>query len=75
MKLVIEASTILNIAFGSFALALSALFLKAFHSAYLHDKNMRMLDRDHKEYLKTAPIEGIDYFVADHLRKKNDGDP
>lgn len=65
MKLVVEAATILNIAFGSLALALLALFLKGLHSAYLYDKNMRMLDRDHQEYLKTAPIEGVNIFRAE----------
>jgi len=64
MKLVVETATILNIAFGSLALALLALFLKGLHSAYLYDKNMRILDRDHQEYLKTAPKEGVNIFRA-----------
>ncbi len=56
---------LVNIGIGSYLL----LGLKALHSFYIGYRTQRMLDRDHAEYLKHAPREGVDYFVAESLKK------
>ena len=50
-----DLMTITEIMMNLVGLSFVALFLKGLHSAWLYDKTMKMLDRDHREYLKTNP--------------------
>ena len=65
-----DLMTILDIMMGLVVLSFIALFFKGLHSAYLYDKTMKMLDRDHKEYLKTAraPLKSVELIERDRQR-------